>query len=127
MRRIQEQVIHIVKQSGVISGDTDTSITQAAKDLQEKLTAIENAFIQTGAHSPSDRLRLPARLDAKLTMLISVVASCDTAPTQQSYDVYDHLSSQVDEQIALLDGLLGDDIAAFNDLVEQARVLSVVA
>ncbi|MBV7333294.1 hypothetical protein KFU94_34680 [Chloroflexi bacterium TSY] len=127
VRRIREQVAHIAKQSSMIGSDTDALLTQTAKELQDKLTAIENAFIQTNAQSPRDRLRLPARLDAKLSMLMAVVASCDAAPTQQSYDVYHHLSSQVDEQVALLDGLLGDDIAAFNDLVEQSRVPAVVA
>ena len=110
-----------------MNGQSDSAVHRAASQLIERLTTIEEALIQTKATNPRDRLRMPVKLSTKLVTLISVVASCDAAPTKQSYDVYGSLANQVDEQVSLLDGLIGDDLAAFNDLMRESEVPSVVA
>jgi photosystem II stability/assembly factor-like uncharacterized protein len=101
------------------------AIGEAAKSLREKLATIERTLVQTEAKSATDRLRLPSRLNTKLIGLISVVACADARPPQQAYDVFDHLAAQVDEQLALLEGVIGDDVAAFNDLVRAANLTPV--
>lgn len=100
-------------------------IIDAARAIQEKLNTIERELIQTEAKTGNDRLRLPSRLNTKLINLISIVAAADVRPPQQAYAVLDHLSGQVDEQLALLDGIIGDDLAAFNDLVLSAHLTPV--
>jgi len=126
VRRIREQIGWLEKRHTLLNGAGDSAFTEVINPLKEKLDAIETALIQTKAKSGSDRLRLPARLNTKLANLISVVASCDAKPTQQTYDVFAHLSEQVDEQLARLDGLLGDDIPALNDLVAQSQTPAIV-
>ena len=126
LRRIRTQVQNVQSRMEIIDDAGDAAVSRASTDLATKLDAIEAALIQTGSTGARDRLRLPARLNTKLATLLSVVGSCDAAPTAQSYDVYNHLSSQIDEQLELLDGLLGDDIAAFNDLVQQSEVPAIV-
>jgi photosystem II stability/assembly factor-like uncharacterized protein len=121
LRRIRQQVEEWRKRS-----EENLAIVQAATALEEKLTAIENQLVQTGAKTGNDRLRLPGRLNTKLIGLISVVNCADAKPPQQAYRVFDHLSAQVDQQLALLDGVLGDDLVAFNDLVRSANVAPVV-
>lgn len=106
------------------AGDNQ-QVVDAARAIQEKLTTVERALIQTDAKSSNDRLRLPARLNTKLIGLISIVAAADARPPQQAYQVFGHLGSQVDEQLALLDGILGDDLVAFNDLVLSAHLTPV--
>ena len=100
-------------------------VVDAARSIREKLTTIEKELIQTDAKTGNDRLRLPARLNTKLIGLISIVAAADARPPQQAYAVLDHLGSQVDQQLALLDGIIGDDLAAFNDLVLSAHLTPV--
>ena len=100
-------------------------ITAAAKAITDKLTAIEDELIQTKAASAGDRLRMPMKLNTKLIGLISIVSAADARPPKQAYDVYGHLSGQIDSQLALLDGIIGDDLAAFNDLVLSANVTPV--
>jgi len=104
----------------------ESAVAQAAAALVEKLSAVEQGLIQPDAQSGTDRLRLPGGLNAKLLTLISVVASCDAGPTQACYDVNEHLQKQVDEQLSLLDGLMGDDVAAFNALMAESAVPAVV-
>jgi hypothetical protein len=123
LRRIKEQVANWDK----LLGETHSTIAEAAKALQEKLKAIEVELIQTEANTAGDRLRLRSRLNSKLNTLISVVGVADFAPTKQSYEVFEHLSGQVDEQLGQLKMVVETDVAAFNDLVRQANVPAVIA
>ncbi|MCL4861561.1 MAG: glycosyl hydrolase [Caldilineaceae bacterium] len=102
-----------------------TTIIEAAQGLLEKLTAIEAELVQIDAKSAGDRLRLKSRLNTKLIGLLSVVACADARPPQQAYEVFGYLASQVNRQLDLLEGIEGDDLAAFNDLVKEAGIPSV--
>lgn len=120
LRKIRRQVNIWTEQAA-----DNEQISAAASVLTDKLNAIEEELIQTKAATAGDRLRMPSKLNTKLIGLISIVAAADAKPTKQAYDVYDHLSVQIDEQLALLDGIIGDDLAAFNDLVLAAKVTPV--
>jgi hypothetical protein len=100
---------------------------EAAEALQEKLNQVEKELIQTEAKTSSDRLRLPARLNAKLIALTGVIASADAAPPKQAYEVFDYLSAQVDAQLAQLKTLLETDLPDFNRMLQQAEVPAVLA
>ena len=123
LRGVREQVAHWAKRSK--QGSDDNGLAAIADAIVEKLTTIEVELVQTGAVSARDRLRLPAGLNAKLITLMSVVASADARPPQQAYDVFDQLSTQLDEQLQLLDGVLGDDIAALNDQIKAADIAPI--
>ena len=131
LRSLRSQVNGWAERIAATNGDLGDArreeIQSSASALREKLSTIESELIQTGSRTPGDRLRLQSRLNTKLAGLISVVASADAAPPQQAHDVYDYLASQIDEQISRLDGLVGDDVAAFNDLVREASVPPVAA
>ena len=130
LRRVQQQVkdwVTYLNESDHLKGQVDLGpIEAAAEALQDKLTAIETELIQTEAKSTSDRLRLRAKLNAKLVGLTSVVSSADTAPTKQAYEVFEHLLKQVDEQLSHLESLLETDLATFNDLLKEAEVPAVI-
>jgi hypothetical protein len=55
-----------------------------------------------------------------------VVASADTAPTQQSYEVFDMLSKAIDEQLAKWMAIASNDVKTYNDLVKQQEVPAVI-
>ena len=48
--------------------------------------------------------------------------SADTAPTQQSYEVFDMLSKQLNEQLAKWKEIVSTDVPAYNNLVKQQEV-----
>jgi hypothetical protein len=51
-----------------------------------------------------------------------VVESADTAPTKQSYEVFDMLTKEVDEQLEKWKAILSTDVASYNNLVKQQDV-----
>ena len=108
------------------AGHSLDDVIAQAEAIQEKLTAIEHELVQTEARAPSDRLRLKVRLNQKLITLISVVAAADARPTRQSYDVFAHLAAQADEQLAALERVLSEDVAAFVALLEEQGAPLVV-
>ena len=122
IRRIKEQVNGWAENLK----ESHPAVAEAADALTEKLKAIEVELIQTEANTAGDRLRLKSRLNAKLNALISVVGVADFAPTRQSYEVFEHLSNQVDGHLAQLQTLIDGDVAAFSRQVKETGVPAIV-
>ena len=102
------------------------AVADAGKQLDQKMTAIEEVLIQTKAKSGQDVLNYPIRLNNYLVALGGVVASADSAPTQASYEVFDMLSKQLDEQLAKWKQVLATDVPAYNDLVQKQAVPAII-
>ena len=85
-----------------------------AAEITQKLTAVEDALIQTKIKSSQDALNFPIKLNNKLAALSSTVDGGDFAPTRQSYDVFKDLTAQINVQLTALAKIKSDDIAAFN-------------
>ncbi len=85
-----------------------------ARDIARKLTDIEETLMQTKIRSGQDALNFPIRLNNKLAALGSSVDGSDDAPTAQSYDVYNDLSSRIDAQLTQLAKVKAEEIADFN-------------
>jgi len=104
----------------------DTKVTDAAKTLAKKLTAVEEELYQTKNRSSQDPLNFPIRLNNKLAGLLGVVESSDDPPTAQSTKVYEELASQVNVQLETLKRLVSTDVAAFNKLVREQNVPALI-
>lgn len=104
----------------------EKTIADAGKALDKKMTAVEEALIQTKAKSDEDVLNFPIRLNNQLVALGGVVGSASSAPTQQSYEVYDMLSGRIDEQLAKWKEILATDVKGYNDLVRQQNVPALI-
>ena len=102
------------------------TISDAAKSLNGKMTAIEEELYQTKNQSSQDPLNYPIRLNNKLAALGGVVSSADTAPTEQSYAVYEDLVGKINVQLQKLDGVMKTDLPAFNALVREQNVPAVI-
>jgi hypothetical protein len=128
LRRVRAQVENWSAQLEHVGGDEGArrGVQERAKTLIEQLNAVEKELVSTDAKTAFDRLRLPTRLNAKLVGLISVVASADAAPTQQTYDVFAHLSAQVDAQLDTLQSILDESVADFNAAVAALNAGAVV-
>ena len=101
-------------------------MAEAGKELDKKMTPIEEVLIQTKAKSNQDVLNYPIRLNNYLVALGGVVGSADSAPTQASYDVYDMLSKQLQEELAKWRQVLATDVPAFNEVVKKQAVPAIV-
>ena len=89
------------------------SITKAAQ-LGEALGAVEGELVQAEFTSEGDSLRYREMLFEKLSSLPFVVSSADARPTTQSWQVFEKLAGQIDEQLAALATIRGGDLASFN-------------
>ena len=90
------------------------------------MTEVEEVLVQTKAKSNQDVLNYPIRLNNYLVALGGVVASADGAPTQASYDVYDTLSKQLDEQLANWRKILNNDVPTYNAVVLKESVPAII-
>ena len=102
------------------------AVADAGKQLDKKMTEVEEVLIQTKAKSDQDVLNYPIRLNNYLVALGGVVDSADSAPTQASYEVFDMLSKQVDEQLAKWKQILSTDVPAYNEVVKKQEVPAII-
>ena len=99
----------------------------SAKALEQKLLAIEESLFQmrvTGRGQ--DVLRYPSRLVEKLVYSVDGLSVADFPPTREQLEVHALLGDQLQGVRARLDEVLKTDVAAFNDLVRQKNLGSVV-
>jgi photosystem II stability/assembly factor-like uncharacterized protein len=102
------------------------AVAEAGKQLDKKMTEVEEVLIQTKAKSGQDVLNYPIRLNNYLVALGGVVGSADSAPTQASYEVFDMLSKQLDEQLARWRQILNTDVPAYNEVVRKQEVPAII-
>jgi hypothetical protein len=104
----------------------DAKVVDAAKALNQKLTAVEEALYQTKNRASEDPLNFPIKLNNKLAALEGTVESSDDPPTTQTTEVYEGLASQVNAQLETLKKLVNTDLATFNRLVHDENVPAVI-
>jgi hypothetical protein len=102
------------------------AVADAGKQLDKKMAEVEEVLIQTKAKSGQDVLNYPIRLNNYLVALGGVVESADSAPTQVSFEVYDMLSKQLDEQLAKWKQILSTDVPAYNEVVKKQEVPALI-
>lgn len=106
----------VTRQIGAWSSrsDLDEEMRSVADGLTKKLSEIENELIKPGKHEDMFGGQEPARLNEKLASVISVIASADAPPTEQSLQLAAAYSEEIDEQLEKLAELLAKDLAEFN-------------
>jgi inorganic triphosphatase YgiF len=102
------------------------AVTDAGKALDKKMTEVEEVLIQTKARANEDVLNYPIRLNNYLVALGGVVESADSEPTQASYDVFNMLSKQLDEQMAKWKQILAVDVPAYDNVVKSQQVPAII-
>jgi photosystem II stability/assembly factor-like uncharacterized protein len=102
------------------------AVAEAGKQLDKKMTEVEEVLVQTKAKSNQDVLNYPIRLNNYLVALGGVVESADGAPTQASYDVFNMLSRQLDEQLAKWREILNTDVPVYDAAVKNQNVPAVI-
>ena len=83
---------------------------------------MENELTQTKNETPSDRLRFPTMLKERMEALVSTVSIADFAPTQQAYEVFEHLSKQIDYKLKQLNVVCENDLVSLNNLIEKNEI-----
>ena len=124
IRDIKKQADEVVKRSAIHA--SKATISDAAKKLNDKLTAVEEELIQVKIKSSQDALNYPIKLNNKLAALAGTVGGADTRPTKQQYAVFNDLSAKVDAQLSKYREIMSVDLPAFNKLVKEQDVPAVL-
>ncbi len=122
IRDVKKQIDDLVKRVGPQS----RPIADAGNALTRKLTDVEEALYQTKNQSSQDPLNFPIRLNNKLAALMGVVARSETPPNDQSIEVYNELSGEIDAQLQKLSQIMKIDVPAFNQLVKEQNIPAIV-
>jgi hypothetical protein len=91
-----------------------------ANPFATDLSVVEDSLYQTRNRSGQDPLNYPIRLNNKIGALMGVVAGADGRPTQQSYEVYKVLSTQLDRELARLRDVMAANLPKVNAFLQSA-------
>jgi photosystem II stability/assembly factor-like uncharacterized protein len=122
IRDVKKQIDDLTKRVGPQS----RPIVDAGNALNRKLTDIEEALYQTKNQSSQDPLNFPIRLNNKLAALMGVVSRSETPPNEQSIEVFNELSGQIDAQLQKFSQIMKTDVPAFNQLVREQNIPAIV-
>jgi photosystem II stability/assembly factor-like uncharacterized protein len=100
-------------------------ILTAAKDVQQKMAAVEDALIQSKATSSEDMLNYPIALNSKIGYLVNGVDSADSAPPQQDWDLYAVYQKQVAGWVAKWKAIASTDLAQLNQKMRHENIPAV--
>jgi hypothetical protein len=103
------------------------ALVAAADEFLKKLAAVEDALIVPGDQKNTYSLVTRPRLNAALASVISVIASADAKPTQASAELAAEYMGKIDEQVATLEKIFAEDLAALNQAIRAAQIPPVLA
>ncbi|HWP82945.1 MAG TPA: glycosyl hydrolase [Bacteroidota bacterium] len=123
VRDARKQFEELVKR--VKDHSSGKKVADAAKELDKKLSAVEEEIIQVKIRSNQDALNYPIKLNNKLAALLNLVQGSESGPTKQSADVFADLSTRLETQLATLKQVMETDLPAFNKLVKEQDIPAV--
>ncbi len=120
IRNLKEQLDQVGRRlDGVANA---AAIRTHADSLRRGVSAVEEEIYQVRNRSGQDPLNYPIKLNNKIAALSGVVGGTDARPTDQSVQVFEALSAQLQVQLERLRVILETEVPAFNRLVRDANI-----
>lgn len=123
IRAAHAQLVDLEKRLG--DGEDKKPLVDAAKELDKKLTAIEEGLYQTKNRSDEDPLNFPIRLNDKLAGVAASASLGDNPPTAQDEAVAKQLTASIDAELAKLQAIWDKDLPELNRKVRDADVPAI--
>jgi photosystem II stability/assembly factor-like uncharacterized protein len=101
---------------------SDAAIQREGATVKDGLSAVEQEIYQVRNQSNQDPLNFPIKLNNKLAALMGVVESGEARPTDQSYQVFDHLSELLQTELIRLNTIIEQDLQRLNQLLREANL-----
>jgi hypothetical protein len=98
----------------------------AADDLNHKMSEVEQKLIQVNMKGSEANLAFPNMLNERLDTFSHLIESGDAEPTKQQLDVFQMLSSQLDEQLNRLAQLKNEDLPKVSEMIKQANLPALI-
>jgi len=100
-------------------------IQAIADGLMKPLSVVEEEVYQVRNRSGQDPLNYPIRLNNKIAALSGVIESADNKPTDQSYEVFKELSTELDAQLQKLQATLKTELRRMNAAFQREKIAPV--
>jgi photosystem II stability/assembly factor-like uncharacterized protein len=120
MKEVQAQIATLKKHAG--DDPKAKPVISAADDLNKKIESIEAGLVQLKSKSGEDSLNFPIMPADQLQALLATVDSADTAPTAQSYTVYDRLNGEITPPLEQWDEARKKDVPNLNKEATKAGI-----
>ncbi len=124
LRSVRAQVDEWAKRAEGHS--SSQAVADKAKDIKDKLAAVESELIQTEFKGARDRLHLPVKLNTKLAEILNVVAAADFAPPKQAFEVFQEVSARIEPHLVRLQEIFDKDVSEFDNLVHELGIPAIV-
>jgi hypothetical protein len=85
------------------------------------MAPVEERLIQVNMKGSEANLAFPNMLNEQLDSFSAIVQAGDNAPSQQQYEVFKMLRSQLDQQLAAWKQLMSTDVPAFNESMKNSN------
>ena len=95
------------------------------KQASEQLLAAEGELVESRSKGAADSFNYPPKVNSKLASLQGTVAYGDSHPPQQTYEVFDVLAAQADENLAALQKVVDAVTKDLNDKIAAAGVPAI--
>ncbi len=102
-------------------------VVAAAKQLDQKMTPVEEELIQVKMKSTEGNLSFPNKLNEALDSLSHSEDATDSAPTAQMYQVFELINHRLEAQLAQWQEILNKDLPALNQLMHSQAMPSLQA
>jgi photosystem II stability/assembly factor-like uncharacterized protein len=117
IREIRSQIDSLHKRFG--AEDRLKTALAAADDLNHKMSDVEQQLIQVNMKGSEANLAFPNMLNERFDSFSHVIEAGDTAPTKSHLDIFQMLSSQLDEQLKKWTQIKSDDLPKVSALIKQ--------
>jgi hypothetical protein len=122
IRRIKTEVADREGKMPTAQQDAFSALSSA---FTTALSEVEDSLYQTKNRSGQDPLNYPIRLNNRIGALLGVVQSSDGRPTQQSYDVYKVVSTELTKDLDKLHRLTSTNLPKINALLRAAGLKEI--
>jgi hypothetical protein len=122
IRSLREQINQRLQK---VSGRRKDEIQKLADAVLIPLTMVEEEAYQVRNRSGQDPLNYPIKLNNKIAALSGVIESADNKPTDQSVEVFNELSAQLDAQLAKMKETLAKQLPALNAALKREKMDAV--
>jgi photosystem II stability/assembly factor-like uncharacterized protein len=120
VRYIHSQLVSLLERISGAPGSDE--VVAAAKNLDQKMGVVEDALFQVHKTAEKDSFNYGGRLNDMFIALQEYVDQADTAPTEQTYEVFDYLDQQLAQQLKQWDDIQKTDIPALNRVLREKDI-----
>jgi seryl-tRNA synthetase len=98
----------------------------AADDLDKKMSEVEQKLIQVNMKGSEANLAFPNMLNERFDTFSHLIESGDKEPTKPQLEVFQMLTSRLDEQLKKWAQVKQENVAKVSELVKQANLPALI-